>query len=631
MDYFTPLQKKIKARDNVNISLIEDAYTFAYNAHKKQKRKSGESYIVHPVAVAEMICELEGDDNSIVAALLHDTIEDTSITSLDIHNQFGAEITYLVEGMTKVSKLQALPLKIDRSIDAFFQILLTTSKDLRILCIKLVDRLHNMRTIEFHNSERQKAIAHETLEIYVPIAYHIGFWKVMKELEDISFKILHPQGYKKVVDYYQEHKKQYEDFIQTQSRILQEKLKKINIHATIRVFWRRKYDFYILTQKINDDTDQYPFIIGLEINVQNTGDCYRALECVHQLGRPQVHRIKDFIASPKDNGYCAFHTAVFCKEGIQLNVHIFSHEMRQRNELGFFKTHIEIQSFSHVLNDVMSIKEESANNVKFFTQIKKDVLRDRMYVFSSDGNIVSLANNSSVIDFLFQLDKNKAFLVKQVKINNNISPLHSILYNGDIIDVIYDENLQVSFSWLNWANSRYAKKNIMTFLNNVSEDIALKTGKEQLLKYIQRFCSLTLEEVAYKFTSLYECYHCKNQRDLYIAIGRAEVEIFEFLEKAFTETVLLRSSFQFTESQKIKNQKYQLKIQVKSENRGDMLNNIIKTMSDKSIHIIETSSYIDAIDQFISEFVIHVKTFNQLFYLCELLENIPGVESVNKY
>jgi GTP diphosphokinase / guanosine-3',5'-bis(diphosphate) 3'-diphosphatase len=631
MNYFTPLEKKIKARDNLNTSLIKKAYVFAYNAHKKQKRKSGESYIIHPVSVAEMICELEGDQDSIIAALLHDTIEDTKITAFDIQDQFGKEISYLVESMTKVSKLQALPLKIERSIDAFFQILLSTSKDLRVLCIKLVDRLHNMRTIEFHTTERQQAIAHETLEIYVPIAYHIGFWKVMKELEDISFKILHPQEYEKIKNYYQGYKEQNEKFIETQSKFLQANLKKINIEAKIRVFWRRKYDFYILTHKITDNERQYPFIMGIEVNVETQGDCYRALECIHQLGRPQVHRIRDFIACPKDNGYSAFHTSVFCQKGIEVNIHILSHEMRQKNELGFFKTHIEIQSFSHVLNDVMSIKEESANNIKFFTKIKKDVLKDRMYVFSSDGNIVSLANNSSVIDFLFQLNKDNASFVKEVKINNQVSPLHSILLNGDIIDIIYDEKSQINFSWLNWAKSRYAKKHIMNFLNNMSESIAEIIGKEQLFKYIQRFCGLTLEEVNPKLISMYEYYHCENQTDLYIAIGRAEIEIFKFLERTFTEKILLRSSFQFTEDQKLKNKKYQLKIQVKSENRMKMLNNIIKAITNNSIDIVETSSYIDAIDRFISEFVIHVKTFKQLFNLCELLENIPGVECINKY
>ena len=630
MKHFSKLKKKVQARSDLNTDFIQKAYVFARDAHKGQTRKSGEEYIIHPVAVADIIFDLEGDEESIITALLHDTVEDTNVTLDDIKEHFGEKIAYLVDALTKVAKIKYPGLKEERTIDAFFRVVFSASKDLRVLCIKLVDRLHNMQTIEFHSPTKQKKLAKETLEIYVPPAYYIGFWKIMRDLEEISFKTLYPVDHEKISEYYEECDKSIGKLVKKKAEMLEAYLNEKGIKASTKIFWRRKYNFYIRTNKLKKDLSEFSSPIGVELVTQSASDCYRALEVIHSLGNPRFDKMKDFIACPKENGYSAFHTSIFCSEGSCIDIHILSDEMKKRNEFGFFKTQIETKSFSNVLNEIISMQEHSKNKMNLFKKVKQDILQDRIHVFSTTGDVVSLPKGATVIDFAFHLKKDKATHLTKVKINNKVAPIHSFLSNGDSVELILSDSPQVTFNWCNWCKSSYAQKYIKDFLHSLSADIAYEIGKQQLSKYVQRFCGLTLEEADPKFQPCEKLYSCKNKKDLYVKIGRGEIEISQFLKTVFSEKDLLFSTFALGSSYSASKGQRNIKMQIKSQDRVGLLNEIIKALSKRDINIIENSSYVDAIKRFISEFAISVKNFDQLFELCEEIENIKGVEIILK-
>ncbi|MBT4936325.1 bifunctional (p)ppGpp synthetase/guanosine-3',5'-bis(diphosphate) 3'-pyrophosphohydrolase [Candidatus Peregrinibacteria bacterium] len=487
-----------------------------------------------------------------------------------------------------------------------------------------------MQTLEFHSKAKQKKVAQETLEIYVPPAYYIGFWKVMRELEDISFKALYPEAYEKITEYYTQCDTKIGKMVQVKSKMLEEKLLECGIKAKAHIFWRRKYNFYLRTNKLKKDFSEFSSPIGVEVLVENGADCYRAIEMVHGIGNPRFDKLKDFIACPKENGYSAFHTSIFCSEGSCIDIHILSEEMKKRNDLGFFKTQIETQSFSNVLNEIITMQDRSNNKMNLFKKVKQDILKDRIHVFSTKGKVASLAKGATVIDFAFHLEKQRASHLIKVKINNKVSPIHSFLSNGDSVELTLSPSPQITFHWFSWCKSSYAQKHIKEFLHGLSADIAYEVGKQQLLKYIQRFCGLSLEEAHIKFQPAEKLYNCNNKKDLYVKIGRSEIEISQFLKTTFSEKDLLFSTFALgTTSNLKKNQNY-VKIQIKSQDRVGLLNEIIKTMSKRDINITENSSYVDAIKRFVCEFVIGIKTFDQLFEICEEIENIKGIEVVLK-
>ncbi|OHB15370.1 MAG: hypothetical protein A2431_03725 [Candidatus Zambryskibacteria bacterium RIFOXYC1_FULL_39_10] len=439
--------------------LVKKAYEFAQKAHEGQKRLSGEPYFNHLFATAKSIAELGMDAITVSAGLLHDTLEDTETKSETIEKEFGKDVLFIVEG---VSKLGALKYRgADRHNESLRKLLLATSKDLRVLIVKFCDRLHNMRTLYFLPPEKQGRIARETLEIYAPIAYRLGIRKLSKELEDLSFPFVNKEGFKEMSSLL---KIGYDDRLENLEKFRKSVTKELaksgftNFHSDYRV--KGLYSSYKKYLKFKKDIEKIYDILAMRLIVEKTEDCYRALGIIHASWRPLPGRIKDYIAFPKQNGYQSLHTTVFTGEGDLVEIQIRTKDMHKEAEYGIA---------SHALYKTEGEKNNSKKDVTSWIKnisdqdpadIKHDFLSERIFVFTPKGDVVDLPVGSSAIDFAYVIHSDIGDKMSGVKINGKLSPLESILKEGDIIQIITSKNARPKHKWLEYAKTSFAKRHI---------------------------------------------------------------------------------------------------------------------------------------------------------------------------
>jgi len=443
--------------------LVKKAYDFAKVAHEGQKRLSGEPYFNHLFATAKSIAELGMDAVTVSAGFLHDTLEDTQTKPETIEKEFGKDVLFIVGG---VSKLGALKYRgADRHNESLRKLLLATSKDLRVLIVKFCDRLHNMRTLSFLPPEKQGRIARETLEIYAPIAYRLGIRKLSKELEDLSFPFVDKAGFEEMSSLL---KKGYDNRLENLEKFRKSVTKELaksgftNFHSDYRV--KGLYSSYKKYLKFKKDIEKIYDILAMRLIVEKTDDCYRALGIIHASWRPLPGRIKDYIAFPKQNGYQSLHTTVFTGNGDLVEIQIRTKEMHKEAEYGIashvlYKT--EVDKYNNKKNITSWIKNISDQDP---TDMKKDFLSERIFVFTPKGDVVDLPVGSSAIDFAYIIHSDIGNRMSGVKINGKLSPLDSILKEGDIIEIITSKNARPKHKWLDYAKTSFAKRHIRNFI-----------------------------------------------------------------------------------------------------------------------------------------------------------------------
>lgn len=466
------LVPNIKVREK---ALISKAYSFAESAHAGQLRKNGDSYFVHVAHTAQNLAELEMGPVVIAAGLLHDVLEDADVTEKELKNEFGQEIFNLVEGVSKLGKVRYKG--IERNVENLRKFFISVAKDVRVLIIKLADRLHNIETLEHVRPDKQKRIALETLEIYAPLANRLSMGKLKGRLEDAAFKYAYPKENELVEKLLIEKKDaNIKHLIEVKNKI-EEKIKASKIKK-FSIDYRQKhlYSLWKKLQKYHMDIDKIYDIIALRVMVKSVTECYHILGLVHGEWTPVPNRIKDYIASPKINGYQSLHTTIFTGTGGIVEVQIRTHEMHEKAENGM-AAHFMYKEKNETLKEkqlqwIDQLRTLDQNNEKnpskFLKSIKMDFFKDRVFVFTPQGDIIDLPEESSVIDFAYAIHTDIGNHIQGAKINGKTSNLGTKLNTHDIVEIQTNKNAHPSSKWLSYVKTSLAKRHINNYLKSNS-------------------------------------------------------------------------------------------------------------------------------------------------------------------
>ena len=497
-DIVNKMKKNNKKSD---IKLIMKAYNYAKENHGDQLRKSGEPYIIHPIQVAYTLAELELDDATICAALLHDVVEDTEVTHQDLINEFGIEIAEMVDGVTKLSKLNYESVE-EAQVENYRKMFLAMGKDIRVIMIKLSDRLHNMRTLKYLSRDRQIANAKETMDLYAPLANRLGIYSLKWELEDLSFKYLYPEEYREIVegiDIKREERLQFIDKIEEQ---IKQELKKQKIEAEITGRAKHLYSIYRKMKRDNITLDQIYDLFALRIIVNSVKDCYAALGVVHELYNPMPGRFKDYIAVPKPNMYQSLHTTLIGEKGTPFEVQIRTWDMHRIAEYGIAahwaykeasfargkKANVKVSEDKLAwLRETLEWQKDMQDPQEFLNTLKTELFEDEVYVFTPKGDIKVLPSGSTPIDYAYSIHAEIGHHMTGCKINSKMMPIITKLHNGDIIEIITSDNAKgPSRDWLKFIKSSTAKNKINAWFKKNQREENIVKGKDLIEKEIKR-------------------------------------------------------------------------------------------------------------------------------------------------
>lgn len=504
MDVETLLQTICENVPHCDLDLIKRAYDLAASAHEGQKRATGEPYIVHCMAVAQLLAELRLDSATIAAALLHDVPEDTKVTLEDIHRDFGEEIARLVGGVTRLEQIGQLSQAGSRQLqheraESLRKMFLAMVDDIRVVLIKLADRLHNMRTLGALPEEKRKRIAQETLEIFAPLANRLGIWQIKWELEDLSLRNLDPEAYRRIASLIDERRADRERYIQRIVRILKKKLDEAGIKAEIQGRPKHIYSIYKKMERKGVDFDQIYDVQGVRIVVNGVQDCYAALGIVHTLWPPIPGEFDDFIATPKDNMYRSLHTAVVGPGGKPLEVQIRTWEMHHSAEYGIAahwrykeqtKRDVIFENKIAWLRQLMEWRQDVTDADEFVDSLRTDVFQDRVYVFSPRGEVFDLPSGSTPIDFAYHVHTEIGHRCRGAKVNGKLVSLDYQLKNGDQVEILTAKRGGPSRDWLNphlgYIKTSRARQKIRQWFRRQDRAQNIAQGREVLERELKR-------------------------------------------------------------------------------------------------------------------------------------------------
>lgn len=490
------IQEVLAYNPKADINLIRKSYILAEKAHKGQKREGGEEYFSHPIEVARILVNLKADSATISAALLHDTVEDTNISIEKVKELFGEEISELVEGLTKFNKIQ-FETREDYSYENLRKILLATAKDIRVMLIKLADRLHNMRTLKYVAVDKQKRIAKETIEIYAPIAHKLGMWRVKGELEDLSLRFLEPDVYKflrnKISEKREEREKHTAEIIKEIKKQLSAKEIESEISGRAKYF----FSIYKKMKEKNVGFNEIYDLIAVRIILKTIPECYAALGMIHDLYKPIPHRFKDYISVPKSNGYQSLHTTVITDKGKILEFQIRTKDMHFTAEDGIaahwrYKGTERDKMFDKKiswLKQLLEWRNLASTSSEFIETLKIDLFEDEIVVFTPKGDPISLPKESTPVDFAYMVHSNIGDYCSKAMVNNKIVPLDASLESGDIVEIITNKGAKPSRQWLKFVKTNKArskiKANLKMEIETVERDDEGETMPANIAKAIQ--------------------------------------------------------------------------------------------------------------------------------------------------
>ena len=478
---------------NADTDLIQRAYELANAAHSGQKRISGEDYIIHPLAVAKILTELQIDDITISAAILHDVVEDTTHTLKEMRELFGDEVAMLIDGVTKLGRIQYKS-KEEQQLESYRKMFLAMAKDIRVIMIKLADRLHNMRTLKYVREDKQKRIARETIEIYAPLANRLGISNIKWELEDLCLRYLDPKAYYDLVESVKQKRQERQAFIEEAHEQIVEKLEEAHITAEIQGRAKHFYSIYKKMKRDQKDISEIYDLSALRVLVNSVKDCYGVLGIIHAMWKPLPGRFKDYIAMPKSNGYQSLHTTVICR-GYPLEIQIRTFAMHKVSEYGVaahwkYKeagksvgaTHEYDQKMSW-LRQMVSLQHELDDPREYFEALKVDVFSDEVFVFTPKGDVVDLPKGSIPIDFAYRIHTEVGHHCVGAKVNGKIVPLEYKLKNGDIVSIITNKsNNGPSRDWLNIVASSETRTKIRSWFKKQRKEENIARGMDMMEK-----------------------------------------------------------------------------------------------------------------------------------------------------
>lgn len=474
---------------------VKKAFHLAEEAHKEQRRASGEPYIIHPLAVAQILADMKIDTTTITASLLHDVVEDTSYTLDDLKKMFGKEVAFLVDGVTKLSRLNYRT-KEDQQLNSMRKMFLAMAKDVRVVVIKLADRLHNMRTLRYMRSDKQKRIAQETLEIFAPLAHRLGIFNIKWELEDLSFRYLEPDKYYDLVDQMKQKRHVREEIVNEAIDVLKKALDDAHIKCEINGRPKHFYSIYKKMKKDNRDLSQVYDLFAVRVIVDTVKDCYGVLGIVHSLWKPLPYRFKDYIAMPKPNNYQSLHTTVIGTRGQPVEIQIRTWEMHHIAEYGIaahwrYKEGNQTATkneFDEKMGWLRNLLEwqDTSNPKEFVNALKLDAFSDEVFVFSPRGDVIDLPQGAIPIDFAYRIHTDVGHRCVGAKINGKIVPLDYQLKNGDIVEIITSKVGKPSLDWLNIVGSSESRSKIRNWFKKENREDNILKGMEALERECKR-------------------------------------------------------------------------------------------------------------------------------------------------
>ncbi|MGH3105564.1 MAG: RelA/SpoT family protein, partial [Rubrobacteraceae bacterium] len=472
--------------------LLADAYAVAHAAHRGQVRKSGEPFVYHPLATADILAELRLDPTTIAAAVLHDVLEDTGFTKEELASRFGSDLAEIVDGVTKLKRLPSGNLE-EAQAESLRKMIVAMSKDVRVIIIKLADRLHNMRTLDYLKRETQLKKATETLEIYAPLAHRLGIYSLKWELEDLSFATLHPRRYEEIKRLVAARRGDREAFINGTGAELIRNLRQAGIEAEVRGRVKHFYSIYNKMVRRNKEFNEIYDLAGLRVVVDSVRDCYGTLGVIHSLWKPIPGRFKDYIAMPKFNMYQSLHTTVMSNEGKLLEIQIRTSEMEATAEFGIaahwmYKQGLRDGEAARLgwLKSMMEWQQETTDAAEFMESLKGELVADEVYVFTPKGDVISLPSNATPIDFAYHVHTEVGHRTIGAKVNGRIVPLDSELVSGDRVEVITGKSASPSRDWLAVVQSGRARNKIRQFFNKADREDNLSTGREKVVSLLKK-------------------------------------------------------------------------------------------------------------------------------------------------
>ena len=566
--------------NETHIKFIEKAIYFATYAHKDQIRKSGEAYIVHPIQVAGILAELKLDPDTIATGFLHDVVEDTGFSIDDIEYEFGKDVAFLVEGVTKLGKIKYKS-HAEQQAENHRKMLLAMANDLRVIMVKLADRLHNLRTLKFHKPEKQRMIAEETLEIYAPLAHRLGMNKIKWELEDTSLRYLNPQQYYRIVHLMNSKRDEREEYIETTIENIKQATKDLDIEAVI---YGRPKHIYSIYRKMKDQKKQFSEIydlLAIRVLVDSIKDCYAVLGAIHTKWKPMPGRFKDYIAIPKANMYQSIHTTVIGPGGRPVEIQIRTFEMHQVAEYGVaahwaYKegnkekvTNDPLQKQLDWFKDLIELQNETKDAKDFMNSVKEDIFGDKVYVFTPKGDVSELPLGSGPLDFAYNIHTEVGNKTVGAKVNNKIVPLNYQLKTGDIVEVLTSANsFGPSRDWINLVFTTRAKNKIKRFFKLQDRDENIIKGRELLEKQITELgfnfkdfmTKQGMKDIATRF-------NFGTEEDLFAAIGFGEIsyqtvanKMTEKARREIEDQKVVETAFEKTTPQGQKKESQKMKI-----------------------------------------------------------------------
>ena len=499
---FRDLMKRMQEnRPQDDLTIVKKAYDYSLKHHEGQSRASGEPYLVHPLEVALVLAEMKMDPVAVAAGLLHDSVEDTSVTIVDIRKEFGEQVAHIVEGVTKISKID-FATREEQQAENLRKMMLAMVDDIRVVLIKLADRLHNMRTLEHLAPDRQHKIAEETLEIYAPIAHRLGMGKIRGELEDLGFRFLDPLGYEQVEKSVNARRKQGEVFLAKMQQTIGDKLKEAGIQARVESRIKRLFSIHKKLQKQRISVDQVYDLCAMRVITRSLQDCYAVLGIIHNLWRPVPGRIKDFIAMPRPNFYQSLHTSVITEDGTPFEIQIRTEEMHKMAEEGiaahwkYKDGPVSAQDEQRLawLRQVVEWQRDVSDPNEFLSTLKIDLYPEEVYTFTPKGKVVVLPRDATPVDFAYSVHTEVGHTCVGAKVNGRMVPLRHKLKSGDIVEVLTQPGHKPSRDWLGLVKSSRSRNKIKHWLNVHQRERAIEIGRKLIEKEARKY-RIALKEI----------------------------------------------------------------------------------------------------------------------------------------
>src|SRR3954471_3909630 len=538
---YQSLEGKVRAlRPKEDLTPLHRAYRFAADHHKIQRRKSGEPYITHPLAVAHILADMQMDLVCMQTALLHDTVEDTSAKPEDVREQFGEEVARCVDGVTKLSKI-SLANREDRQAESLRKMLLAMTGDIRVIIVKLADRLHNMRTIRSLAPERQEAIAQETIEIYAPIAHRLGMGKMRGELEELAFEVLHPDAAVELNREIQSKQHEHEQWLSQVQAHIEQKLAAEDVPARVQGRVKRAYSVYQKLKRQRITLDQVYDILAVRIVTDSVKNCYAALGVIHNEWHPVPGRIKDFIAMPRPNLYQSLHTSVIGPGGTAFEVQIRTEEMHKIAEEGI-AAHWKYKEGGGKgptsddqriawLRQLVEWQREVSDSEEFLSTLKVDLYSEEVYTFTPRGRVIVLPRDATPIDFAYAIHSDIGHTCVGARVNGSIRPLKSTLKNGDVVEILTQPGHQPSRDWLALVRTSRARNRIKHVINAAERAKAVEIGQKSLEKEARRL-GVNLHRISQdELAGVASEYGVSKAEDLYAALGFGKYSARQVLQK----------------------------------------------------------------------------------------------------